>query len=53
MGRPQGTVFLVHASSRRVLWSTFLNQKEVMPKNLHQQARDIVGRLKKEMQPQN
>jgi hypothetical protein len=53
MGRPQGTVFLVHASSRRVLWSTFLNQKDVMPKNLHQQARDIVGRLKKEMQPKN
>lgn len=53
MGRPQGTVFLVHRNSRKVLWSTFFNQKDVMPKNLHGQARDVVGRLKKEIQPGN
>lgn len=53
MGRPQGTIFLVHAASRRVLWSTFINQKDVLPKNLHGQARDVVGRLKKELQPRD
>ena len=51
MGQPQGTVFLVHTTSRRVLWSTFISQKEVMPKNLHEQARNVVGRLKKDLQP--
>lgn len=53
MGRPEGTIFLVHATSRRVLWSTFINQKDVMPKNLHGQARDVVGRLKKELLPRD
>jgi hypothetical protein len=51
MGRPEGTIFLVHAASRRVLWSTFINQKDVLPKNLHQQAKDVVERLRKGMQP--
>jgi hypothetical protein len=52
MGRPEGTVFLVHAASRRVLWSTFINQKDTLPKNLHQQAKDVAERLRKGMQPQ-
>ena len=51
MGQPSGTLFLVHAASRKVLWSTFINQKDFAPKNLHQQARDVVSRLKKEVRP--
>ena len=51
LGQPAGTVFLVHAASRKVLWSTFIDQKDVLPKNLHRQARDIVGRLKREAFP--
>jgi hypothetical protein len=51
MARPEGTVFLVHAASRKVLWSTFINQKDFLPKNLHQQAQDVVGRLKKATLP--
>jgi hypothetical protein len=51
MGQPSGTVFLVHAASRKVLWSTFINQQDFLPKNLHRQARDVVGRLKKETAP--
>jgi hypothetical protein len=53
MGRPEGTIFLVHAASRRVLWSTFINQKDVLPKHLHNQARDIVDRLKTAIQPRD
>jgi hypothetical protein len=52
LARPEGTVFLVHAASRKVLWSTFVNQKDFMPKNLHEQAKDIAARLKKEAAPQ-
>lgn len=51
LGQPSGTIFLVHASSRKVLWSTFINQQDFTPKNLHQQAKDVVGRLKKEALP--
>jgi hypothetical protein len=47
MARPEGTVFLVHAASRKVLWSTFIDQKDFKPKDLHRQAQDIVERLKK------
>ncbi len=47
IARPEGTVFLVHAASRKVLWSTFIDQKDYRPKDLHRQARDIVERLKK------
>lgn len=51
LGQPAGTVFLVHSASRRVLWSTFIDQKDVLPKNLHRQARSVVGRLKREAFP--
>jgi hypothetical protein len=53
LAQPSGTVFLVHASSRKVLWSTFINQKDFAPKKLHQQAKDVVGRLKKETLPRD
>jgi hypothetical protein len=51
LSQPSGTVFLVHAASRKVLWSTFINQKDYAPKNLHQQAKDVVSRLRKEALP--
>ena len=51
LGQPSGTVFLVHAVSRKVVWSTFIHQQNFAPKNLHQQAKDVVGRLKKEALP--
>jgi hypothetical protein len=51
MARPEGTVFLVHAASRKVLWSTFIIQKDFRPKDLHRQARDVVDRLKKSAAP--
>jgi hypothetical protein len=52
LAQPEGTVFLVHSASRKVLWSTFVNRKDTAPKNLHQQAKNIAARLKKEAAPQ-
>ncbi len=49
--RPKGTLFLVDVSSRRVLWSTFLKEYEPSPNKLHGQARDVVMRLKKQLNP--
>jgi hypothetical protein len=49
LGQPAGTLFLVHAASRKVLWSTFINQEDFLPRNLHQQAQSVVGRLKKDL----
>jgi hypothetical protein len=51
MGRPRGTVFLVHVPTRKVLWSTFTNPKDTTPGRLHQQAREIAGRLRKDLRP--
>ena len=51
LARPEGTVFLVHAASRKVLWSTFVNPKDFAPKNLHEQAKSIASRLKKQAAP--
>ena len=50
-GRPEGTVFVVHASTRKVLWSTFFAQKDVTPKKLHGQAKDVISRLTKDARP--
>jgi len=46
--RAEGAVFLVDVASREVLWSTFLEDFETSPKELHRQARAIVKRLKKQ-----
>ncbi len=46
--RADGAVFLVDVASREVLWSTFLEDFETSPKELHKQARAIVQRLKKQ-----
>ncbi len=51
LSRPKGTLFLVDVSSRRVLWSTFLKEYEPSPNKLHGQARDVVMRLKKQLNP--
>ena len=51
LSRPKGTLFLVDVSSRRVLWSTFLKEFQPRPNKLHGQARDVVVRLKKQLNP--
>ena len=47
LGRPQGTLFLVHIETRKVLWSTYLREHEATPNKLHQMASGVVKRLKK------
>ena len=49
MGRPQGTLFLVDVRSRTVLWSTYLKEYDPSPNKLHQQARSVVERIKKQL----
>lgn len=49
-GRPRGAVFLVDVASREVVWSTFHKPYETRPKKLHRKARNIVSRLKKDVQ---
>ena len=45
----KGAVFLVDVASREVLWSTFLEDYDTSPKDLHKQARVVVQRLKKQL----
>ena len=49
MSRPQGTLFLVDVQSRTVLWSTYLKEYDPSPNKLHQQARSVVQRIKKQL----
>ena len=49
MGRPHGTLFLVDIHSRTVLWSTYLKEYDPSPNKLHQQARSVVQRIKKQL----
>jgi hypothetical protein len=49
MGSPRGTLFLVDIHSRKVLWSTYLKEYDPSPNKLHQQARDVVKRIKEQM----
>ena len=49
IGRPQGTLFLVDVHSRTVLWSTYLKEYDPSPNKLHQQARNVVQRIKQHM----
>lgn len=48
-GRPKGTVFLVDAKSRQVLWSTFQLPRNSGAKQLDRTAMDIVSRLKRDL----
>jgi hypothetical protein len=49
--RGKGTIFLVHAKSREVVWSTFDPAKSTRTADLDRAASDIVSRLKKDLKP--
>ena len=48
-GRARGTVFLVDAKSRRVLWSAFEPSRDASPREMNNTAREIVNRFKSDM----
>ena len=48
-GRARGTVFLVDAKSRRVIWSVFEPARSTAPKDMDRTASDIVNRLKHQL----
>jgi hypothetical protein len=50
-GRNKGTIFLVDAKSRQVVWSMYQTPKGVAPKQMDRTANDIVSRLKKDLNP--
>jgi hypothetical protein len=52
-GRGKGTIFLVEAKSREVVWSTFDPPKSNNLKDLNHTASDIVSRLKKDLNPKS
>jgi len=51
IGRGKGTIFLVDAKSRQVIWSTYVPPKTTQSSDLDRIASDIVTRLKKDMNP--
>ena len=48
-GRSKGTVFLVDAKSREILWSVYAPPKSSTGKDLDRTANDIVSRFKKDL----
>jgi len=48
-GRSKGTVFLVDAKSREILWSVYAPPKSTTGKDLDRTANDIVSRLKHDL----
>jgi len=48
-GRGKGTIFLVDAKSRQVIWSTYQPATSSAGKEMHRTASDIVSRLMKDM----
>jgi hypothetical protein len=50
-GRAKGTVFLVDAKSRQVVWSMYQPAKGGTPKQMDRTANDIVSRIKKDLNP--
>ena len=50
-GRNKGTVFLVDAKSRQVVWSMYQPPKGSTSKELDRTANDIVSRIKKDLNP--
>jgi hypothetical protein len=48
-GRARGTVFLVDAKSRRVIWSAYETPKSGSSKDMDRTASDIVSRIKKDL----
>jgi hypothetical protein len=50
-GRGKGTVFLVHAKGRQVVWSVYDPPKSSSGNDMDRTASDIVSRLKKDLNP--
>ena len=50
-GRNKGTIFLVDAKSRQVVWSMYQPPKGSTSKQMDRTANDIVSRLKKDLNP--
>jgi len=50
-GRTKGTVFLVETKSRQVVWSTYAPPKTLSGHELNHTASEIVGRIKKDLNP--
>ncbi len=48
-GRARGTVFLVDAKSRRVIWSVFEPARSTAPRDMDRTASDIVNRIKHQL----
>jgi hypothetical protein len=48
-GRAKGTLFLVDAKSKEVVWSTYDPPKDSTSKQLDRTANDIVSRLKRDL----
>jgi hypothetical protein len=48
-GRAKGTLFLVDAKSRQVVWSVYMLPKDSSSKQLDRTASDIVNRLKQDL----
>ena len=51
LGRSKGTVFLVDAGTRTVLWSTYEKPRNSSPQEQDRTARRIVERLKADLKP--
>jgi hypothetical protein len=49
--RARGTIFLVDAKSRQVIWSTYAPPKDSAGKEMNRTASDIVSRLKRDLKP--
>ena len=49
--RSKGTIFLVDAKSRQVVWSLYIQPKGTGSKDMDRTASDIVSRLKKDLNP--
>ena len=50
-GRTKGTVFLVDTKSRTVVWSTYAPPKDLSGKRLERTASEIVGHIKRDLNP--
>lgn len=48
-GRARGTVFLVDAKSRRVIWSAFEPSRDASPHEMDRTAREIVHRFQSDL----
>jgi hypothetical protein len=49
--RAHGTIFLVDAKSRQVIWSIYAPPKDFAGKEMNRTATDIVSRLKRDLKP--